>query len=116
MSGTTELVTPAAPTFAELFGEILTKVEADVPTIAGLAALWEAHRMQGHLLGEEHAALTAIHEAVCGEPTPEPMPKPMPVPTPAPTPAPASEPAPAPKPTGFAAVAPPALKPVSTKE
>ncbi len=124
MSGTTEPATPATPaapaapatpTFAELFGEILTKIEADVPSIAGLKALWEAHRTQGHLLGDQHEALAAIHEAVCSAPTPEPAPEPTPEPAPAPMPEP--EPVPAPKPaTGFAAVAPPPVKPVSSKE
>ena len=117
MSGTTEPATPATPaapatpTFAELFGEILTKIEADVPSIAGLKALWEAHRTQGHLLGDQHEALAAIHEAVCSAPAPEPAPEPTPEPTPEPEPVPAPKPA-----TGFAAVAPPPVKPVSSKE
>lgn len=55
---------PASPTFASLFSQVLTKLEAAVPSVAGLEALWAAHQARGHSYDDERKKLAEMHEAI----------------------------------------------------
>jgi hypothetical protein len=59
-----EAAAPAQPTFSSLFSQLLTKLEAAVPSVAGLEALWAAHQARGHLYDDERKKLAEMHDAV----------------------------------------------------